>query len=247
MTTTQTVLQGKDTATQGELYMSFELGDKSWKLTMSDGRRGPSRYTVDAGDTAAVLDCIPKARAALRPERRGQGALLLRGGPRRLVAAPLADRARHRQHRGRRREHRGESARQARQDRSARRRQAAGDAAAPPRRRARLVGAARADGRGRRRAPHAPRTGAADARAHRAHQPHRLAAGAAQPAPAHRHRRARLGCLVGATTARRCRRCCAPRSSARARGWRWSSSRSRRWRPRGARSSRMASSRWWRN
>jgi len=63
MTTTQTVLQGKDTATQGGLYMSFELGDKSWKLTMSDGRRGPGRYNVDAGDTAAVLDCIAKARA----------------------------------------------------------------------------------------------------------------------------------------------------------------------------------------
>jgi len=63
MTTTQTVLQGKDTATQGGLHMSFELGDKSWKLTMSDGRHGPSRYTVDAGDTAAVLDCIAKARA----------------------------------------------------------------------------------------------------------------------------------------------------------------------------------------
>ena len=63
MTTTQTVLQGKDTANQVELYMSFELGDKSWKLTMSDGRRGPGRYNVDAGDTAAVLDCIAKARA----------------------------------------------------------------------------------------------------------------------------------------------------------------------------------------
>ena len=54
MTTTQTVPHGKDTATQVELYMSFELGDKSWKLTMSDGRRGPGRYNVDAGDTAEV-------------------------------------------------------------------------------------------------------------------------------------------------------------------------------------------------
>lgn len=63
MTTNQTVLQGMDTAIQGGLYMSFELGDKSWKLTMSDGRRGPGRYNVDAGDTAAVLDCIAKARA----------------------------------------------------------------------------------------------------------------------------------------------------------------------------------------
>ncbi len=63
MATTQTVLHGKDTATQGELYMSLELGDRSWKLTISDGRRGPSRYSVEAGDTAAVLDCVAKARA----------------------------------------------------------------------------------------------------------------------------------------------------------------------------------------
>jgi transposase len=63
MTTTQTVLQGKDTANPGTLYMSFELGDKKWQLTLSDGRRGPSRYTVDAGDTAALADCVSKARA----------------------------------------------------------------------------------------------------------------------------------------------------------------------------------------
>ena len=63
MATTQTVLHGKDTATVGELYMSLELGDRSWKLTISDGRRGPSRYSVEAGDTAAVLDCVAKARA----------------------------------------------------------------------------------------------------------------------------------------------------------------------------------------
>ena len=63
MATTQTVLRGKDTASGGELYMSLELGDRSWKLTISDGRRGPSRYSVEAGDTAAVLDCVAKARA----------------------------------------------------------------------------------------------------------------------------------------------------------------------------------------
>ena len=63
MSTTQTVLQCADTAIGGDLYVSFELGDKSWKLTMSDGRRGPGRYNVDAGDTGAVLDCISKARA----------------------------------------------------------------------------------------------------------------------------------------------------------------------------------------
>ena len=63
MATTQTVLHGKDTATEHELYMSLELGDRSWKLTIGDGRRGPSRYSVAAGDTAAVLDCVAKARA----------------------------------------------------------------------------------------------------------------------------------------------------------------------------------------
>ena len=206
MTTTQTVLQGKDTATQGELYMSFELGDKSWKLTIERRPARPEPVQRRRRRHGRGAGLHVQGASALWPERRGQGALLLRGRPRRLVAAPLADRARHRQHRGRRREHRSEPARQACQDRPARWRQAAGDAAAPPRRRACLVGAARADARGRRRAPHAPRTGAADARAHRAHQPHQLAAGAAQPASAHHHRRARLGWLVGKPTASRCRR-----------------------------------------
>ena len=62
MATTQTVLQGKDTAIKRELYMSFELSDKLWKVTASDGVRGPSRYTVEAGDTAAVADCVRKAK-----------------------------------------------------------------------------------------------------------------------------------------------------------------------------------------
>jgi transposase len=68
MSTTQTVPQGKDTAIAGELFMSFELGDKSWKVTASDGRRGPSRYNVDAGDTAAVAHCIGKARERCKLE-----------------------------------------------------------------------------------------------------------------------------------------------------------------------------------
>jgi transposase len=63
MATSQTVLQGKDTAAQGELYIAFELGDKQWKLSCSDGRRGPGRYSVSAGDKQAVLDCIVKAKA----------------------------------------------------------------------------------------------------------------------------------------------------------------------------------------
>jgi len=39
----------KDPAIQGVLFLSFELGDKSWKVTVSDGHRGPSRYSVAAG------------------------------------------------------------------------------------------------------------------------------------------------------------------------------------------------------
>jgi transposase len=62
MTTTQTVLRGKNTAIQGALYISFELGDKKWKLTTGDGRHSASRYTVDAGDTTAVVDCLRKAK-----------------------------------------------------------------------------------------------------------------------------------------------------------------------------------------
>ena len=70
MSTTQTVPQGKDTAIAGELYVSFELGDKSWRVTASDGRHGPSRYSVDAGDVAAVARCIGKAweRFKLEPQ-----------------------------------------------------------------------------------------------------------------------------------------------------------------------------------
>jgi len=62
MRTTQTTPQGKDTASQVDLYVSLELADKQWKLSLSDGRRSPSRYTVDAGDTVAVLECLTNAR-----------------------------------------------------------------------------------------------------------------------------------------------------------------------------------------
>jgi len=68
MATTQTVLQGKDTAIKRELYMSFELSDKLWKVTASDGVRGPSRYTVEAGDTAAVAECVRKAKQRCKLE-----------------------------------------------------------------------------------------------------------------------------------------------------------------------------------
>jgi len=60
---TQAILQGKDTTAQGGLYISFELGDKQWKITASDGKRNASRYSVDAGDTTAMVECLRKATA----------------------------------------------------------------------------------------------------------------------------------------------------------------------------------------
>jgi transposase len=49
--------------------MAFELAEKNWKLALGAGVRSPSRYTVAAGDTAALLECIAKAKArcALAP------------------------------------------------------------------------------------------------------------------------------------------------------------------------------------
>ena len=62
MNAAETALHGKDTGAAGQLYMAFELSDKKWLLVLSDGARGPSHYTVDAGDKRAVLDAIGKAK-----------------------------------------------------------------------------------------------------------------------------------------------------------------------------------------
>lgn len=63
MKTTRAVLQGEDTTSEAALYLSFELGDKMWKLTFGGGRRNPARYTTRAGDQAAILQCIERAKA----------------------------------------------------------------------------------------------------------------------------------------------------------------------------------------
>lgn len=62
MATTQTALRDKDTGKEGDLFISFELGDKTWQLSVGDGgqRRGISHWRISAGDTAAVADCIAK-------------------------------------------------------------------------------------------------------------------------------------------------------------------------------------------
>lgn len=63
MTTPETALQAKDTASRADLFMSLELGAKLWKLALSDGSRSPSRYTVQAGDMTALQQCIDKAKS----------------------------------------------------------------------------------------------------------------------------------------------------------------------------------------
>ncbi len=72
MNASGTALQGKHTVETRELYMALELSEKNWKLSLGDGVRSPGRYTVAAGDTAKLLECIAKAKArcALAPEAR---------------------------------------------------------------------------------------------------------------------------------------------------------------------------------
>jgi transposase len=72
MNASGTALQGKHTVEASELYMAFELGEKNWKLSLGDAARSPSHYTVAAGDTSTLLECIAKAkvRCTLAPEAR---------------------------------------------------------------------------------------------------------------------------------------------------------------------------------
>jgi len=64
-----TALHGQDTSIIGQLYVAFELGDRSWKLSLGDGVRAPSRCTVAAGDTAAVTTAIASIEVNRRKRR----------------------------------------------------------------------------------------------------------------------------------------------------------------------------------
>jgi hypothetical protein len=68
MNAPETALPGKHTGAAGQLYMAFELSDRKWLLVVSDGARGASRYTVDAGDQRAVLDAIARAKVDRTPK-----------------------------------------------------------------------------------------------------------------------------------------------------------------------------------
>src|SRR4030095_12470537 len=62
MATTRTVLRRELTAKPGDLYMSFELGDKHWQISIGADRHGVSHYTVGVG----IPTRWPTARSRLR-------------------------------------------------------------------------------------------------------------------------------------------------------------------------------------
>ena len=62
MRSAPSVPHGEQAVQQDDLYMSLELGDKRWKLSIGDARHGVSRYDVAAGDTAAIAKCVAKTR-----------------------------------------------------------------------------------------------------------------------------------------------------------------------------------------
>ncbi len=62
MNTPRTALHGQNTTITGCLYMAFELGEKSWKLSLGDGMHGPSRHTLVL---CSVLDGTYMSQASL--------------------------------------------------------------------------------------------------------------------------------------------------------------------------------------
>jgi len=63
MTSPEAVLRVEDTRACGDLYVSFELADKRWKLTVCAATRAVSRYTIAAGDQQAIVECLRRALA----------------------------------------------------------------------------------------------------------------------------------------------------------------------------------------
>ena len=72
MATTRTAPRSQHTLKAVDLYMSFELGDKRWHISIGDERRSVSRNIVEAGHTEEVADCIAKATARLHTTARAR-------------------------------------------------------------------------------------------------------------------------------------------------------------------------------
>ena len=65
MNASLTALHEQDTSARRDLYMSFEMGEREWKLTFGDGRCALKRHVVSAGDKQAALQRIEAVRAKL--------------------------------------------------------------------------------------------------------------------------------------------------------------------------------------
>src|SRR4029450_4062735 len=160
------------------LYLAFELGSDAWKLGFTTELGATPRVrTMPARDlerlTREGADPGSRRRQAMvRRAGRYPGAELLRGGPRRVLAAPVLDLQRDRQ-RGRGLvEYRSESTAPAREVGWAGCPQAARDAAAVPRGRARRVErGARAHGGGGGSTPAASRAPDLEAGTHAGGEP----------------------------------------------------------------------------
>ena len=66
MRSIESIPRDEHAAQRDHLFMSLELGDKRWKLSIGDGGHGVSRYDVPAGDTAAVAECVTKTGARFK-------------------------------------------------------------------------------------------------------------------------------------------------------------------------------------
>src|SRR5207245_5399376 len=180
----------------------LRAGEQRVEARVHDRARGHAARANDAGTRSRAADPGDRRRPAMvRPEGRHLSAELLRGGPRRVLAAPVLELPRDRE-RGRGLvEHRSESPAPAREVGCPGCPQAARDAAALPRGRARRVERrARAHGRGGGSAPAASRAPDLEAGTHAGGEPdHRPARDPGYRAAAgNRHRgRGQDGAPVG--------------------------------------------------
>ena len=73
MSTSQVKAQRcKDTASAGDMYLSIELCDKQWKLSIGDGRSAVSRFSLAAGDQTGVAQCILRAGRRFKTPKGSQ-------------------------------------------------------------------------------------------------------------------------------------------------------------------------------
>ena len=70
MRSIQSVPRGEQAVQQDDLFMSLELGDKRWKLSIGDGRHGVSRYDVPTLIAVPAVLGLVTVIASWLPARR---------------------------------------------------------------------------------------------------------------------------------------------------------------------------------